>query len=158
MPISAQQWRLAVGQSNASHSLRLHVTGKPKMKLTIWNVLLFIFTVLLGAILLSEDCGRETGQRSEWWNPLYSHNLYHTFTIMVGKECKRHKSFFLSTLPLCSSLTFSIPFPFPFSPTFILYPTLLPPTSPISFATPTPFLLHSEVLMVAGISFAYNYR
>ena len=94
MPISAQQWRLAVGQSNASHSLRLHVTGKPKMKLTIWNVLLFIFTVLLGAILLSEDGGRETGQRSEWWNPLYSHNLYHTFTIMVGKERKRHKSFF----------------------------------------------------------------
>ena len=84
MPISAQQWRLGVGRANASRSLRPQVTGQPKMKLTSWDVLLFILIALLGPILLSVDGGRETGERSEWWDLLYSHNLYHTFTIMVG--------------------------------------------------------------------------
>ena len=65
MPISAQQWRMAVGQGNASRSLRPHVTGKPKMKLTSWDVLVFILTALLGAILLSGDGGRGTRGRSE---------------------------------------------------------------------------------------------
>ena len=68
MPISAQQWRLAVGQTNASRSLRPHVTGQPKMKLTSWDILLFILTVLLEGILLSGNGGRGTGQRSEYWN------------------------------------------------------------------------------------------
>ena len=65
MPISAQQWRVSVGRANASRSLRPHVTGQPKMKLTSWDVLLFILTVLLGTILLSADGGRGTGERSE---------------------------------------------------------------------------------------------
>ena len=65
MPISAQQWRLAVGSANASRSLRPQVTGQPKMKLTKWNILLFMLTVLLGAILLSGEGGRGTGERSE---------------------------------------------------------------------------------------------
>ena len=65
MPISAQQWRVSVGQVNASRSLRPHVTGQPKMKLTSWDVLLFILTVVLGALLLSGDGGRGTGERSE---------------------------------------------------------------------------------------------
>ena len=69
MPISAQQWRVAVGQANASRSLRPCVTGQPKMKLTSWNILLFVLTSLLGAILLgatlSKDGGRETSEKSE---------------------------------------------------------------------------------------------
>ena len=74
MPISAQQWRLAVGQANASRSLRPYVTGQPKMKLTSWDVLLFILTSLQGAILLeailmgatlSKDSGREMSEKSE---------------------------------------------------------------------------------------------
>ena len=64
MPISAQQWRLAVGQVNASRSLWPHVTGQPKMKLTSLDVLLFILTALLGAIL-SGDGGRRIGEKSE---------------------------------------------------------------------------------------------
>ena len=64
MPISTQQWRLAVGKVNASRSLRPHVTGQPKMKLTSVDVLLFILTAPLGAIL-SGDGGRRTGERSE---------------------------------------------------------------------------------------------
>ena len=64
MPISAQQWRLAVGRVNASRSLRPRVTGQPKMKLTSLDVLLFILTILLGAIL-SGDGGRGTRERSE---------------------------------------------------------------------------------------------
>ena len=74
MPISAQQWRLAVGQANASRSLRPCVTGQPKMKLISWDVLLFVLTSLLGAILLgailleailSKDGGKETSEKSE---------------------------------------------------------------------------------------------
>ena len=64
MPISAQQWRLAVGQANASRSLCPCVTGQPKMKWTSLDVLLFILTTLLGAIL-SGDGGRGIGERSE---------------------------------------------------------------------------------------------
>ena len=64
MPISAQQWRVAVGQVNAYRSLRPHVTGQPKMKLTSLDVLLFILTALLGATL-SGDGGGETGEKSE---------------------------------------------------------------------------------------------
>ena len=74
MPISAHQWRLAVGQANASRSLRPCVTGQPKMKLTSLDILLFVLTSLLGAILLgaillgatlSKYGGRETSQKSE---------------------------------------------------------------------------------------------
>ena len=65
MPISAQQWRLAVGRANASRSLTPQVTGQPKMKLTKWNILMFIVTVLLGTIMLSGDGGRGTGEKSE---------------------------------------------------------------------------------------------
>ena len=74
MPISAQQWRLAVVQANASRSLRPCVTGQPKMKWMSWDILLFILTSLLGAILLgaillgatlSKDGGRETSEKSE---------------------------------------------------------------------------------------------
>ena len=66
MPISTQQWRLAVGRINASRSFRPHVIGQPKMKLTTWDMLLFILTVLLGAILqLSVDGGRGTGESGE---------------------------------------------------------------------------------------------
>ena len=64
MPISAQQWRLAVGQANASRSLWPLVTGQPKMKLTSLDVLLFILTALMGATL-SGDGGRGTGENSE---------------------------------------------------------------------------------------------
>ena len=68
MPISAQQWRLAVGQANAFRSFRPCVIGQPKMKLTLWEVL-FVITSLLGAILLgaipSKDGGRETSEKSE---------------------------------------------------------------------------------------------
>ena len=63
MPISAQQWRVAVGQANASRSLHHRVTGQPKMKWTSLDVLLFILTTLLGAIL-SGDGGRGTRERS----------------------------------------------------------------------------------------------
>ena len=67
MPISAQQWRLAVGRANASRSLRPQVTGQPKMKLTSWHILIFILNALLGAILvlLSVNGVRGTGDRSE---------------------------------------------------------------------------------------------
>ena len=45
------------------------MTGQPKMKLTSWDVLLFVLTALLGAILLgailSGDGGRVTSERSE---------------------------------------------------------------------------------------------
>ena len=68
MPISAQQWRVAVGRINASQSLRPRVTGQLKMKLTSWDVLLFILTALLGAIVLSGDGGRRAGEKSEYWN------------------------------------------------------------------------------------------
>ena len=64
MPISAEQWRLAVGRANACRSLQPRVTGQPKMKLTSLDVFLFILTALLGAIL-SGDAGRTTGERSE---------------------------------------------------------------------------------------------
>ena len=72
MPISAQQWRIAVGQANASRSLRPCVTGQPKMKWMSWDILLFDLTSLLGAILLGAtlshppgDGGRETSEKSE---------------------------------------------------------------------------------------------
>ena len=64
MPISAQQWRLAVGQANAFRSIQPRVTGQPKMKLTSLDVLLFILTALLG-VILSGDGGRGTGEKSE---------------------------------------------------------------------------------------------
>ena len=66
MPISAQQWRNAVGRVNASRSLRPRVTGQPRMKLTLTSldILVFILTTLLGAIL-SNIGGREAGERSE---------------------------------------------------------------------------------------------
>ena len=50
------------------------MTGQPKMKLTSWDVLLFILTSLQGAILLeailmgatlSKDSGREMSEKSE---------------------------------------------------------------------------------------------
>ena len=64
MPISAQQWRISVGQVNASRFLRPRVTGQPKMKVTSVDVLLFILTALLG-VILSGDGGRGTRERSE---------------------------------------------------------------------------------------------
>ena len=64
MPISAQQWRLAVGRVNASQSLQSRVTGQPKMKLTSLHILLCILTALLGAVLYG-DGGKRTGERSE---------------------------------------------------------------------------------------------
>ena len=63
MPISAQQWCLAVGRFNASRSLRPLVTGQPKMKLTSWRILIFILNVVL--VLLSVDGGKGTRERSE---------------------------------------------------------------------------------------------
>ena len=54
MPISAQQSRLAIGRANAFRSLRSHMTGQSKMKLTSWDVFLFTFTSLM-RVLLSGD-------------------------------------------------------------------------------------------------------
>ena len=51
MPISAEQWRVSVGQGNASRSLRPRVTSQSKRKLTPWDILVFFFTALLGAVL-----------------------------------------------------------------------------------------------------------
>ena len=65
MPISAQQWRVAVGRINASQFLWPHVTDQPKTKLTSWEVICFILTALLGALLLSRYDGKATGKRSE---------------------------------------------------------------------------------------------
>ena len=52
MPISAQQWRVSVGQANASRSLQYHMTGQPKIKWTPLDALFFLLTALLGALLL----------------------------------------------------------------------------------------------------------
>ena len=45
------------------------MTGQPKMKLTLWDILLFVLTSLLGAILLgatlSKDGEKETSEKSE---------------------------------------------------------------------------------------------
>ena len=92
MPISAQQWRVVVGQANASRSLRPRVIGQPKMKLTSLDVFLFNLTALLGAKLLgaillgaillgailSKDGERETSEKSSRIS--YSHKLYHTIS------------------------------------------------------------------------------
>ena len=57
MPISTQQWRVAVGQVNASQSIW--------RKMTAMGIFLFFLTALLGAILLLGNGGRGTGQMSE---------------------------------------------------------------------------------------------
>ena len=65
MPISAQQWRVAVGQVNASQSIWPCISRQPKRKMTAMGIFLFFLTALLGAILLLGNGGMGTGQMSE---------------------------------------------------------------------------------------------
>lgn len=63
MPICAQQWRVAVGQVNASKSLRPCINSQPKRKVTSIGIIFFFLTALLEAILLLSGGG--AGQMSE---------------------------------------------------------------------------------------------
>ena len=62
MPISAEQWRAAVGAANASRR-----PYQPKHRLP-WDVFMLIITALLVSTLLPGGGGRGTGSRSEFWN------------------------------------------------------------------------------------------
>ena len=62
MPISAEQWRAAVGAANASRR-----PYQPKHRLP-WDVFMLIITALLVSTLLPGGGGRGTGSRSEYWN------------------------------------------------------------------------------------------
>ena len=62
MPISAEQWRAAVGAANAS---RRPCQAKHWLP---WDVFMLIITALLVSTLLPGGGGRGTGSRSEYWN------------------------------------------------------------------------------------------
>ena len=62
MPISAEQWRAAVGAANASRR-----PCQPKHRLQPWDVFMLIITSLLVSTLLPGGGWRGIGSRREYW-------------------------------------------------------------------------------------------
>ena len=55
MPISNQQWHVSIGLASTSQFSLICVTRQPKRNFIPWNILIFVLTILLGAVLLLGD-------------------------------------------------------------------------------------------------------
>ena len=65
MPISNQQWHVRIDLASASQFSRICVTSQPKRTVTPWEALIFLLTILLGAVLLLGDGRIQMEQMSE---------------------------------------------------------------------------------------------